>query len=201
MTKPNCLNRTTVVNWPSTRPNMPFQSDAPEGSDAFRWQLLEEIALAGLADNMGQGKIAWYSHGTPEKCDLWAAWQLFPLDDDQTCHSKDSEWAIELLYNSVKTGSQLVLETRWWQDVVEKDNTQQGGPPISGWAALENKKNTTRMAIRVGVNILQFCSVSNSLSLATFQMKWEVYFFKDVFARLYYCVVIIVSSLWFCMHM
>ena len=33
-----------VVYWPSTRPNMPFQSDAPEGSDTFWWQLWEEIA-------------------------------------------------------------------------------------------------------------------------------------------------------------
>ena len=32
-----------VVYWPSTRPNMPFQSDALEGSDTFRWQLWEEI--------------------------------------------------------------------------------------------------------------------------------------------------------------
>ena len=23
------------------------------------------------------------------KSDLWSAWKLFPLDDDQTCHSKD----------------------------------------------------------------------------------------------------------------
>ena len=28
-----------VVYRPSTRPNMPFQSDAPEGSDTFRWEL------------------------------------------------------------------------------------------------------------------------------------------------------------------
>ena len=41
------------------------------------------------------------------------------------------EWAMELLYNSVKTGSQLVLETRKWrQDVVKKASTQQkAGPP------------------------------------------------------------------------
>ena len=25
----------------------------------------------------------------PEESDLWTAWQLFPLDDDHTCHSKD----------------------------------------------------------------------------------------------------------------
>ena len=48
----------------------------------------------------------------------------------------------------------------------------------SGWAALENEKDTTLMVIRVGVNILQFCSASNSLSHTTFQIKWEVYFSK-----------------------
>ena len=42
------------------------------------------------------------------------------------------------------------------------------------------------MAIRVGVNILQFCSVSNSLShIQPFQIKWEVYCFKEFFTRLY----------------
>ena len=40
----------------------------------------------------------------------------------------------------------------------------------------------------MGVYILQFCSVSNSLSHANLTIKWEVYFFKEVFARLYYCV-------------
>ena len=49
--------------------------------------------------------------------------------DDQSWG--DIEWAIELLYNSVKMGSQLVLETRSWrQVVVEKASTQQkAGPP------------------------------------------------------------------------
>ena len=32
-----------VVFWPSTRTNLPFQGDAPEGSDTFQWQLWEEI--------------------------------------------------------------------------------------------------------------------------------------------------------------
>ena len=56
-------------------------------------------------------------------------------------------------------GPPVVSETRWWQDVVEK-----ASPWASGWAALENEKDTTLTAIRVGVNILQFCSVSNSFS-------------------------------------
>ena len=49
----------------------------------------------------------------------------------------DIEWAIELLYNSVKTESQLVLETSqfrdqisWGQDVVEKASTQQKAGPL-----------------------------------------------------------------------
>ncbi len=45
------------------------------------------------------------------------------------------EWAIELLYNSVKTGSQLVGDQMSWrQDVVEKTATRQKGPlgpPVS----------------------------------------------------------------------
>ena len=41
------------------------------GSDTFRWQLWGEIALAGLADNMGQGKIPRYSQtDAPEESDL-----------------------------------------------------------------------------------------------------------------------------------
>ena len=52
---------------------------------------------------------------TPEESDLWTAWQLFPLDDDQTCHSKNrvGDWVgVELLYSSVKTEvGELQLET------------------------------------------------------------------------------------------
>ena len=47
----------------------------------------------------------------------------------------DIEWAIELLYNSVRTGSQLVLrsesfgdQTSWRLDAVEKASTRQKGP-------------------------------------------------------------------------
>ena len=39
------------------------------------------------------------------------------------------EWAIELLYNSVGTGSQRVEDQIIWrEDVVEKATTQQKGP-------------------------------------------------------------------------
>ena len=44
--------------------------------------------------------------------------------------------------------------------------------------------------------MLQFCSVSNSLSHTTLSIKWEVYFSKELCP-----LVFIVSSLWFCMYM
>ena len=42
-------------------------------------------------DNMGQGEdpTVPLQSDAPEESDLWTAWQLFPLDDDQTCHSKN----------------------------------------------------------------------------------------------------------------
>ena len=59
-----------VVFWPSTRSNMPLQSDAPEGSDTFQWPVIERsdffrllaigmchfLPVQKLADEMGQGK-------------------------------------------------------------------------------------------------------------------------------------------------
>ena len=45
-----------------------------------------------LADEMGRGKKIPMVHSytdEPEESDLWTAWQLFPLDDDQTCDSKN----------------------------------------------------------------------------------------------------------------
>ena len=131
----------------------------------------------------------------------WMGWM------SAICDAHKKKLSVELLYNSVKTGSQFRLETRpVGERAVEKARTKQGepsgprlssrgldkleircgrenqhperlGPQAPGWAAQENKKETL-MAIRVGVNMLQFCSVSNSLSHTTLSIKWEVYFSK-----------------------
>ena len=91
-------------------------------------------------------------------------------------------------------------EVSWRSDELETRCGRESPHPAeraSGWAALENEKDTTLMAIRVGVNILQFCSVSNSLAhTRTFQIKWEVYFSKNSVPRLYYCVNM--YSAWIC---
>ena len=68
-------------------------------------------------------------------------------------------------------------------------------PQAPGWAALENGKETL-MAIRVGVNMLQFCSVSNSLSHTTLSNK-----VRGIFSQRTVSLVFIIVSLWFCMHM
>ena len=77
------------------------------------------------ADNMGQGEgpTVPLQSDAPEESYLWTAWQLFPLDDDQTYHSKDQvgDWVgVELLYNSVKTEVRSVGDGVRRYDVVGK---------------------------------------------------------------------------------
>ena len=88
------------------------------------------------------------------------------------------EWAIELLYNSVKTGNQLVwrpdpLVTRCGR---ESQHPAELAPRPLVEQHRENGKETL-MAIRVGVNMLQFCSVSNSLSHTNLSNKVREIFF------------------------
>ena len=125
---------------------------------------------------------------------------------------------VELLYNSVKTEVKLQfqLETELETSCGRESHTRPKGlgtlmnsspekmlircskeshHPAESWAAgppvehQENKKDTMLTAIRVGVKMLQLCSVSNSLSqwnptqpFQTLQIKSEVqYFFKEGF--------------------
>ena len=112
------------------------------------------------------------------------------------CDAYKKKVYVELLYNSVKTGSQLVwrprqLERRCW---IEEHVPERLGPQAPGWAAQENGKETL-MAIRLGVNMLQFFSVSNSLSHTTLSNKVRgIYFLKDCAARRYYCVVMFMHA-------
>ena len=100
------------------------------GSDSFQWQLWEEIAYAGLADNMGQGKISWYSHRPMHRkrvtCELHDSY--FNLMTIKHAIPK-IEWAIEQLYNSV-TGSQLV----WRPEKLEKRCVRESQHSAESWA-------------------------------------------------------------------
>ena len=65
---------------------------------------------------------------------------------------------------------------------------REAGPPGPRLSSPRERERNAVMAIRMGVNMLQFCSVSNSLShsktfsnpFEPFQIKWEVYFSKEL---------------------
>ena len=121
-----------------------------------------------------------------EESDLWAAWQLFPLDDNQTCHSKDIEWRLNCYI------------TRWRQEVREwrpdplvtrcsrENSTQWSGP---AGLRLNNLGEWERHNADVHKSGGQYIAVLFGLQLPLtykpFQIKWEVYFFKEVYVRLY----------------
>ena len=132
-------------------------------------------------------KIPWYTHRLMYRkrvtCELHDSY--FRLMTIKHAIPK-IEWAIELLYNSVETGSQWVGDRRagekMWQ---RKLPPSRRGPRAPGWVTQENEKDTTLTAITVGFNILQFCFYSNSLSHTNLYNKVSSIFFKEVFARLY----------------
>ena len=79
-------------------------------------------------------------------------------------------------------------QTSWREDAGMRTCPREAGPP----AALENE-NDTRLCPE-GLERSICCSSVRSPTPShtqTFQIKWEVYFFKEVFARLLLCVVMI----------
>ena len=106
-----CSDCASVVYWPLTLPNMPFQR---RRKFIFHWR-----GWAGLTI-WDWVKIPWYTHRLMHQkrvtCELHDSYfrlmtikHAIPQTAEVT-HSDgqsggDIEWAIELLYNSVKTGS------------------------------------------------------------------------------------------------
>ena len=80
--------------------------------------------------------------------------------------------SIELLQLEIRPVGEKMLE---WGTC-----TREAGFPGPRLSSQENGKKNTVMAIRVGVNMSQFYSVSNSLSHTTLSIKWEVYFSKEL---------------------
>ena len=80
----------------------------------------------------------------------------------------------------------------------ENSTQERAGPRASGWASQENGKETRLWPKEFwGVNVLQFCLVSNSLSHTNLSNKVRGIFFW----RTVSLVFIIVSLLWFWMHL
>ena len=78
---------------------------------------VNSIVKYSLADNMGQGKNPTVPSqiDAPEENNLWTAWQLFPLDDDQTCHSKDggSAYSVGQLWEEIAGAWRCVYISAW----------------------------------------------------------------------------------------
>ena len=167
---------------------------------------------------MGQGKILRYSHRLMHRkrvtCELHDSYfclmtikYAIPGTAEVTHPDGqlwgDIEWAIELLYNSVKTGSQLVGDQMsWCEDAVERTAPSRGGPRAPGWAAQENGKKIRLWPIEWGLiccSSVRSPTLSHSKTLSNpfelFQIKWEIYFSKRLCR----------SSSWrqyvFCMYM
>ena len=57
---------------------------------------------------------------------------------------------------------------------------REAGPPGPRLSCTGEEERNAIIARRLGVNMLQFCSVSNSLSHTTLSIKLEVYFSKEL---------------------
>ena len=112
----------------------PAKYAIPKWCTGRKWHIpmavMRRNRVGGLGWKMGQGKIPWYTlrlmHRNRVTCELHESY--FRLMTIKHAIPK-IEWAIELLYSSVKTGSQLVRDQMCWRpDVVGRANTQQKGP-------------------------------------------------------------------------
>ena len=101
-----------------------------------------------------------------------------------------SGWASNY-YISPATGSSGQLEFR---SVGEKmlewePCPREAGPPGPRLSSQGERERKAVIARRVGVNIFQFCSVSNSLSHTALSIKWEVYFSKELCPLVFFVYV------------
>ena len=158
---------------------------------------------AEVAYSIGVGERSW-QYGTginptvqsqtdaPEEGDMWTAWQLFPFDDDQNIpFQRRRKWIflwpfmgrdwvdVELLYNSVHRKFNEFGVQRVGEWCCRENSTQQrAGPPGLRLSNTGERERHTAMSGGAGeVNMLQFCSVSNSLLHTTLSNQVRGIFF------------------------
>ena len=105
----------------------------------------------------------------------WAVWR--PDQLETRCGREDqhsAEWALR------PPIEQFGDQTSWRQDAVEKTSTQRGWTPGPRLSSPGERERNAVMANRVGVNMLQFSSISNSLSHTTLSNKVRGIFFKEL---------------------
>ena len=82
-------------------------------------------------------------------------------------------------------------EIRCW---IEEQHPERLDPQASGWAAQENEKETRLWPIEWGSICCSSVRSPTPSHTQPFQIKWEVYFSKNCFTRLYYCVIMILHA-------
>ena len=97
------------------------------------------------------------------------------------CDAHKKKVYVELLYNSVhEKFNQFGDQNSWREDAGLRNMFQRGWAPGPRLINPGERERNMVMAIGVGVNMLQLCSVSNSLSHTTLSIKWEVHFSKEL---------------------
>ena len=90
--------------------------------------------------------------------------------------------------------NQFGYQTSWRENAGMRTCPREASPPGPRLSSRGERERNAVMANRVGVNMLQFCSVSNSLSHTTISIKWEVYFSKILCRSSLLCVVVILHA-------
>ena len=206
-----------------------FQGDAPEGSDAFQWPVIERDRVGGLRliiwDKVKvllcQYRLMHRKKVTSELHDSY--FHLMTITHSISKIQWAIVWALNYyltqLSSSPRSSSQegsRQLETRCsWES-----HTRPSGPsetPIELTSPSGEQERHNVAFITVGSRYYSLCSVSSSLSHATFEQPFRTltnkvrgkYNCKEVFLRLpsfllpsfmrlCHCVCFIIVSLWCC---
>ena len=183
----------SVVYWPLTPPNMPFQR---RRKCIFHWHGRVWLMI------WDRVKIPRYSHRLMHRkrvsCELHDSYIRLMMIKHAIPEilSGRLNYYITLWRQEV---SQFGDQTRWWQDAVEKASTQQSGPlGLRLSSPGERERHNADGHKSGGQYIAVFVqppTPSHSKTLSNpfepFQIKWEVYFSKNWVAR-FYCVVVII---------
>ena len=94
------------------------------------------------------------------------------------CDAHKKKVDVEQSYNAVhRKFNQFGDQISWREDAGLRNMPQRGCPPPGlRFSSPRDRERNAVMANRVGLNMLQFCSDSNSLSHTTLSIKCEVYF-------------------------
>ena len=147
---------------------------------------------------MGQGKSPWYTHRlmhrkrvTSELHDSY--FRLMTIKHAIPKIEWAIEWAIEQLYKSVR--QEVRRGKGEFGDKCGRESQQKAEPP--DLRSSIRRTRTTHGYVRrgwFGQYVAVFVRFPTPSHTQTLQIKWEVYFFKEGFARLFiYCVVIILN--------